>query len=266
MIPYVVAPAVHLGPYAIPVYGVLLFSSILVGHSIILRRAVGSGLDDGATRELIFWCTIAGLSGSHLWWLASLATPAIANDIFSLHGMVSFGGILGISTGIFILTLLKRPQVPRGMVLKWFDAATYAMVFGFCIGRIGCALEHDHLGIRSRSILAVAFPGGSRFDLGLLEVLFLIPLAIAVWFAGRRSWSSGFLSGTIFMIYGIFRVCLDSVRLERAYIFGISEDIWGGGVMILLGFIGLLLSGREEIGGTSRISTFSNPPANSTQR
>ena len=36
-------------------------------------------------------------------------------------------------------------------------------------GRFGCALQHDHLGIPSTYFLAVRFPGGPRFDLGLLR-------------------------------------------------------------------------------------------------
>jgi prolipoprotein diacylglyceryltransferase len=234
VLPYLATPALHAGPLPISVYAIFAFLSILAGQWISLRRSIRSGLDAGASRELIFWCSCLGLAGSHLWWLASHPN---SGSVISLKGMVSFGGIFGISVGI----VLKLLWAPLADVLKWFDAASYAMIFGQLIGRIGCALQHDHLGIRSRSFLAVAFPAGSRFDLGLLEFLFMIPFAVAVISLGRRAWPPGLLFGAIFMIYGAFRICLDTLRMEQAHILGVSEDVLGGSVMMLMGLGGLLL-------------------------
>jgi hypothetical protein len=57
------------------------------------------------------------------------------------------------------------------------DPWAYLNLYGFvvvviwaCV-RAGCTLAHDHPGRLTTSWLGVRFPGGTRFDLGLLELL-----------------------------------------------------------------------------------------------
>jgi phosphatidylglycerol:prolipoprotein diacylglycerol transferase len=233
---YIAVPELRVGPLTISAYGVLAFLSIVAGQWISFRRSVGSGLDAETSGRLVVGCAGAGLIGSHLWWMAAHGS----NDLFSLRGMVSFGGFLGISAGIALMILWH----PLASVLKWFDAAGYALVFGQTIGRAGCALQHDHLGIPSGSFFAVAFPGGPRFDLGLVELTFVLPLSVAVWFAGRRVWPPGGLFGVIFIVYGAFRLWLDTLRAEHAMILGVSEDVLGGSLMVAMGLGALWLCRR----------------------
>lgn len=238
MIPYIAAPELHAGPLTISAYGVMAFLSIVAGQWISFRRSVQSGLDAETSGRLVVCCAGGGLIGSHLWWMASHAST----DLFSLHGMVSFGGFFGISAGIALMIFWQ----PLSSVLKWFDAAAYSLVFGQTIGRAGCALQHDHIGIPSHSVFAVAFPDGPRFDLGLLELMFLLPVSLAVWLAGRRAWPTGLMFGAIFIVYGTFRLWLDTLRADPATIFGVSEDALGGWLMVAMGVATLGLSRRAR--------------------
>ncbi len=56
----------------------------------------------------------------------------------------------------------------------------WAFPFGWVFGRIGCALVQDHPGVWSSSWLAVQYPGGSRYDLAVLEVFLLPVLALLI--------------------------------------------------------------------------------------
>ena len=75
-------------------------------------------------------------------------------------------------------------------------------------------MAHDHPGIASRSFVAVDFPGGPRFDLGLLEMLFLIPMSIAWMLAWRRPRPAGTYVRATILTYAPVRFALDFLRAE----------------------------------------------------
>jgi phosphatidylglycerol:prolipoprotein diacylglycerol transferase len=112
----------------------------------------------------------------------------------------------------------------RGMAareqLRFVDCLIYALPFTLAVGRVGCALLHDHPGASSEHWLAVAFPDGPRFDLGLLEALYAAALAAVFALLGRRSWPDGFFIGLFFAAYGPARFALDSLRVSEARYFG----------------------------------------------
>src|SRR2546427_470013 len=96
----------------------------------------------------------------------------------------------------------------------------------------GCAWVHDHPGIRSMSWLSVRYPGGQRFDLGLLEMLFLALLAVCFLLLGRKPRAPGFFAGWTFVIYGSFRVGLDQSHANPPRWMGIRSSgsclpVWG---------------------------------------
>ena len=115
-----------------------------------------------------------------------------------------------------IAVALER-ETPR--LWTWLDTAAYAFVFAMLIIRLGCALAHDHVGIRTSSWLGVRFPDGTRYDLAVLEVLCLARLAALVYIVGRF-WtaSEALLSGLIAAIYGSCRFAIDAFK-ENAITF-----------------------------------------------
>jgi prolipoprotein diacylglyceryltransferase len=48
--------------------------------------------------------------------------------------------------------------------LRLLDTAAFAVPFAAALGRLGCALAHEHPGRLSKSWLAVRYPGGARYD------------------------------------------------------------------------------------------------------
>ena len=233
VLPELSLPAYHFGPLTVSPVTLFALAGILAYQWIFLRRCARARLDPGITREILFWCVVIGLAGAHLWWLLAHWKSVALRDVFSLHGVVSFGDILACClTGIVIMKLRGSTAAQRW---AWYDAGAYTFVFAEMIGRVGCALGHDHLGIFSTSWLAVQFPSGPRFDLGLLEFLFLALFGIVVWLLGRRARPEGFFLALVTFVYGLFRLLLDTVRSQPAQILGVNEDVIGGWLMVLIG-------------------------------
>jgi phosphatidylglycerol:prolipoprotein diacylglycerol transferase len=84
------------------------------------------------------------------------------------------------------------------------------------VGRLGCALQHDHPGVSSTHWLAVRFPDGPRFDLGLLEFLYVSVVAGLFAWLDRRPRPDGFYIGLFFAVYGPVRFAMDVLRVGEA--------------------------------------------------
>jgi phosphatidylglycerol:prolipoprotein diacylglycerol transferase len=99
------------------------------------------------------------------------------------------------------------------------------------IGRLGCTLAHDHPGLPSTSWIAVRFPEGPRYDLGLIEFLFLIALTAAFYFLDRRPRPVGFYFGLYGVMYGGFRIWLDTLHIQ-------PMRFYGGMAGVVIGLLG----------------------------
>jgi len=106
---------------------------------------------------------------------SSASTPS-SSSATSSGGL--FGGVVG------FLFYARRHPVD---VWRSADAIAFGLPVGWLFGRIACASIHDHPGVRSVSPFAVAWPGGSRFDLGLLEFMFVPLLIVGVLLVARHA-------------------------------------------------------------------------------
>jgi phosphatidylglycerol:prolipoprotein diacylglycerol transferase len=121
----------------------------------------------------------------------------------------------------------------------YFDLLAFSFPFGWIFGRAGCAIAHDHPGIRAYNWLSVNFPGGPRYDLGLLEFLLtLAAIPLFLWL-DRQPRPAGFYLGLGLLITGPFRFFLDSLHEPGVPRFILTPDqAWGllatvAGVLIL---------------------------------
>ena len=127
---------------------------------------------------------------------------------------------------------------------------------------------HDHPGRLSSSPLAVRFPGGARFDLGLFEFA-LTPLLIAVVvLVARRTRRPGAVSASLALAYAVLRFPLDALRAtdlgaasDPRYA-GLTPGQWAS--LALLGLAAYLLShawGHPLMGEPARDSREGSPPS-----
>ena len=222
MFPYIEQPALTIGSHTIYAFGILVGIGVVVGFEIIVRRAPKAGLDGREAARLAVWTLIWALVGSHVFSVVAYSPELLKAhplEIFKFWGSMSnIGGITGGMLGGWVV--MKRRGVSRAAMAGFLDSLAFAFPFGEIFGRGGCALAHDHLGIESTHWLAVQFPGGSRFDLGLLEFLSFLVIAGAFFLLDRRRWPSGFFLGLFFTLYGPVRFALYTLRIGEARYFG----------------------------------------------
>lgn len=193
-------------------FGLLVAIGTLVGHGVAARRARTLGVGRANVVDLfVLWIFFWGYVCGHMLDVVFYHPETLRQDPWELvkihHGLSSFGGIFGAVSSGLVFLYVKRLD-------RWVfaDLCTYAFPFGWLFGRAGCALVHDHKGRLTDSWLAVRFPEGARYDLGLLEWCF-IPLlcALVVW-VSRATRRPGMISGALAVGYASVRFPLDFLR------------------------------------------------------
>lgn len=233
LIPYItlpeltLLPAHALGgfppiPLSIKPFGALVATGIFLASHLTVKRARRIGLDERVMSSFIAWVVGIGLVGGHVFDELFYYPQRLAADPMSLFklwdGLSSFGGFLGAVIGMLIWR--RRYRVP---VLPYADNVMALLPLGWAFGRTGCATAHDHPGLLSDSWLAVQYPGGGRFDLGLLELLLTIPLMLAFLWLARKPRPWGFFSAIGCISYAPLRFALDFLREHDA----VPGDIHG---------------------------------------
>lgn len=214
MIPYVETPALEIGPVTLRAFPLLVVAAVSVGLVIGLRRGARNGFSDDELASLSGWMVVWGFVGAHVFQMAAYAPGRLLShplEIFRIWGtLASFGSIAGGLLGVWLM--MRRRGFSREKIWRYLELVGFVFPFSLAIGRLGCALAHDHLGLRSQHWLAVRFPDGGRFDLGLLEFFYVSGLCALWLWLDRRPRPTGFFFGTFFLLYGPVRFALDSLR------------------------------------------------------
>lgn len=248
MIPYFEQPELQLGPVRLEVFGILLVISILWAQWMILRRAQRSGIQREAMWRMCVWMLVAGFTGAHL---AKSILPDV--DRFLAYpwlvlltgGIASLGGLGGGLLGGIIYSTLQGAKGRE--TLGKLDVIAYALPSAWIFGRLGCAIIHDHRGLPATSWIAVRFPEGPRYDLGLIEFLFLIGLASLFYVLDQWPRQPGFFFGLYGVAYGGFRIWLDTLHIQPLRFFG-------GATAVLIGLAGWALMARHSKSGASQLA------------
>lgn len=226
MIPYYPQPVLEIAGTKFYAFGALVALALIVGCWVFLRRVRQQHLDSQFAK--IFIVAVAGVG-----YFASYALKIIIfmpqrffrEPVASLNtgpGIYSFGGLVG---GLLTAAwLMRRFQISPQDRWRYLDNLTFAFTCGWIFGRTGCSLAHDHVGILSNSPLAVRFPGGSRYDLGLLELIFTVLLAALFFFLDRQRRPAGLYFGLFFFTYGVFRIWRDTLEMDQPQLWGWSAD------------------------------------------
>ena len=298
MIPYVYIEDMSLGPLPVHPFGILVALGVVIGYSLAIRRARRLGVDVPQLRSLIGWVVVSGFVGAHLldsvlyYPNAVLQHPWLLAELW--NGLSSFGGFVGAALGALawkyyamkeVVSVGKHFRIVRPVrrekpvsLLSYADVILAVFPVAWIFGRAGCALVHDHPGVRAPagSWLAVAYGAGPsdhfgiltfrygnapRYDLGLLELIFTVVLAAGFALTWKRGRASGWyiVAGCIF--YAPVRFALDFLRIEagtggdRRY-GGLTPAQWACGCLLLFG-LGLAWRLRAR---SVRVSTAAGQP------
>lgn len=224
LIPYFEIPeltllrAGWLGPNSPPLslkpFGILVATGVYLGAFVATRYAARRGVSARAVSSFVYWVVALGFVGGHVLDVVFYSPERIASDPLSLirlwDGLSSFGGFAGAALGAF---LWRRRH--RVSILPYADLVASGLPLGWVFGRAGCAVVHDHPGIVSDAWFAVRYAGGARLDLGLLEMVLTIPIAVAFIVLQRRALPWGFFLACLCVAYAPLRFGLDFLRIPR---------------------------------------------------
>jgi phosphatidylglycerol:prolipoprotein diacylglycerol transferase len=196
------------------VFGLLVALAVIFGHWQAMAYASRHGASPERLAHMIGPMLIAGFVGAHLAVVALYRPEDFAEDWWKIwDGLSSYGGFAGA-----LAALLVYRAVHRIRLLPYADALLFGLAHGWILGRAGCAAVHDHPGRLTSFPLAVQFPAdhayaGTRFDLGLLEMLYTILLVVAVRLVIEpRVRRPGQMSAWIGLLYATVRFGLDFLR------------------------------------------------------
>jgi phosphatidylglycerol:prolipoprotein diacylglycerol transferase len=216
MIPFFrVHPIPVFGNLTLQPFGLLVGTGVLVGAWFAKRRAHQDGIPEKEIQDAIFWAVVPGFLMAH-WWTVFLYHPEWLDErgwsvVFKFwEGLSSFGGFFGAALGMFLyFRHLHKPW------LKHAEIIIQALVVGWVFGRLGCTIVHDHPGQHTDFFLAVQYPDGPRFDLGLYEFLYtlLVLLPVSLWLHSRKLVTGSILAAMI-LLYAPMRFTFDFLRLD----------------------------------------------------
>ncbi|MEZ4224042.1 MAG: prolipoprotein diacylglyceryl transferase [Polyangiaceae bacterium] len=198
-------------PLSIKPFGTLVAIGVYLGAILAVRQGRRLGFDEKTLVRFMMWIVAGGFLGGHVFDTLFYFPQRVLADPLSLlrlwEGLSSFGGFLG----AFLGALAFRARF-GGPTLPYMDVVASAFPTAWVFGRAGCSVAHDHPGVFSESWLAVPYPEGARFDLGILEMLWAVALALVFLRLRRRPRPWGFYLGTMCLSYAPFRFTLDFLR------------------------------------------------------
>jgi phosphatidylglycerol:prolipoprotein diacylglycerol transferase len=239
MFPYYVQPALTIAGKQFYVFGLLVALAVVVGSWLVMRRAERHGMDRAEATSLLLWTLGLGFLVSHLDSLA-FAQPEVFARPSTLweqpalwlnlwNGMSAFGGILGGALGAALSMWRRRWTSHQRWI--FLEAVAWSFPFAWAVARFGCYLAHDHPGIHTASWLAVRYPDGARYDLGLFDCFLALAVGGMFLWLDRRPRARGFYFLTFMFLYGPARLLLDNLRIEERF-FGLTAGQYGALVML----------------------------------
>ena len=238
MIPAIEVYTWKMGPVAFHAFGFLVTLGIFVGYLLARMRAKRFGVDPKDLSSFLRWMFVAAFIFAHMLDEIFYHPEALQQPwtlLFIWDGLSSYGGFIGTIVGGLLWAFVdSAPSFPffkirttHKPLLAISDLVASVFPAGWVFGRMGCAVVHDHPGSPSHSPLAVQFGFGPttdyglfalhhgvdpRYDLGLLECLFMIVIAIAFAFLWRMKLPLGSYLVALCIVYPPVRFVLDFMR------------------------------------------------------
>lgn len=215
MIPWFQYNVVYIGPIPIQVWGFFVACGIGLSLFLLYRRAKGAGYVPEKIIDQAMAMVIVGLVCARLFHIIFynptyyLAEPWRIVQIWH-GGMSSYGGFFGALLGF--LWYARRHSIKKRAQMRIADMMSFTAIFGWIVARIGCFMIHDHIGKQCNCFLSIQTEDGARLEMALLEIIVLLPLALAFIFLRKKKLPDGMITSILFLYYGIIRFTLDFFR------------------------------------------------------
>jgi phosphatidylglycerol:prolipoprotein diacylglycerol transferase len=242
-------------PPALHPFGILVASAVVLGTSLALRRGRKLGYDLELLNSFITWMLLFGFVLSHMLDQIFYHPEEIVRRPISLimvhEGLSSFGGFVGATIGVFVWKYFRwaplfsvggvsfsffRRRETSVPLLPFIDVIQAIFPTAWILGRSGCSVVHDHPGARAPegAFLAIDWPvpgehartvslgpidfvWGSvpRWDLGFLELVFTIFVAVCFMLTWRKKLPIGMYVVVVSLAYAPVRFCMDFLRITE---------------------------------------------------
>jgi phosphatidylglycerol:prolipoprotein diacylglycerol transferase len=261
MLPYFQQPSWQLGPLSIHAFGITVAVAMWLGLTMADQRFERGGLDPSLGRRLGGWMLLGGMLGAHFFSVLFYFPDDLRADpwlIFRVWTDISsLGGMLGGIVGACLFFVVRGSGLGTRTRLAYLDAIAFVFPFGLAIGRVGCALAHDHPGrvttfpfaisLRSHAAQAyvrgvydaagIALPTGAAnmgfHDLGLYECVFLALVMIPAFiYWNRRQRAPGFYLVAFATLYFPVRFALDLLRVSDARYLHLTPAQWSAALIL----------------------------------
>jgi phosphatidylglycerol---prolipoprotein diacylglyceryl transferase len=228
-----------IGKLTIHAFGILVATGILVGAWLTRKRGRELGLVDENVASMITTTLVVGFICAHLFDVFAYQPYGMRptwNEILNpTMAFSSFGGFAGAVAGL--VYWCKKNRQP---IMPYADSLGYGLATGWMFGRLGCFSAHDHPGMHTTFFLAVKYPDGPRFDLGLLEALWAMGVALSFAILRRKRRPLGTYVAILTTAYAPVRFGLDFLRTRNL---AMSDPRYGGLTPAQWGCFGVLVAG-----------------------
>ncbi|MEO8700865.1 MAG: prolipoprotein diacylglyceryl transferase family protein [Kofleriaceae bacterium] len=246
-LPYVTVQGVGSSPFLQP-FGLLILLGLCGGGAAMALSARRVNAKAGDALAIAGISVAVAFVFAHIfdvaWYRLGHDEPVpLATWLKLFDGISLVGGIAGVAVVVIIWTKARRLDTA-----VYADLAAIGCVVANTIGRIGCALVHDHPGVRTELPIGVDFPAmqaqwaGIRdipadetvrlHDLGLEELVLMIPLTAIVFLLHRRGARPGLVAAVAAIGYACLRFPLDFLRVNEPVRL-LTAGQWGCVVMVL---------------------------------
>jgi phosphatidylglycerol:prolipoprotein diacylglycerol transferase len=247
-------PFIHIGPIALPTYGLFVAIGILVGFFVLQKDLLRRGLS--ADPSVIIGVTaLAGLVGSRIYFLLETPQEFFANpwpQLFSTMGFTFTGAALA---GAIALILIARHY--RMPILQMLDIASPAAAIGYGFGRIGCLISGDgDYGVPTSLPWGMSFPNGlvptteRVHPTPIYEFLAAVVIFWILWRLGAR-WLNdkrdfGKLFGMYLLLSGVARFLVEIIRINPRVLWGLTNAQLASIAYVIVAAFLLLRSPRSS--------------------
>jgi phosphatidylglycerol:prolipoprotein diacylglycerol transferase len=155
---------VHVGPFSIHWYGLIMTTAIFVGTYVAGRYVARHGQNPGTVWEMLFWVLIPAIIGARLYFVFIqssrgpnglqnyLAHPLEILEVWQ-GGIHIYGAFIGGGIALVLFLLIKKLPI-----LIYLDAVALGLLIGQTIGRLGNFFNQELYGPPT------ALPWGLRID------------------------------------------------------------------------------------------------------
>jgi phosphatidylglycerol---prolipoprotein diacylglyceryl transferase len=222
---------VHIGPFALSWYGLIVAGAIAVGVRVVYAEARRRSLRMESLGDVVAWVVVGGLIGARLlhvidrWDMYAanpMQIPMLQNGGLAIEGAILGGALAGVIGA-------RRHRLP---IHRLSDAVAPGLVLGQALGRLGCLITGDALGPQTDGLWGIRYlnPGAMAPQLGVAyqptfayEAAWDLVVFAILWKLRKRVRGDGRLFAIYLGLYAVGKFALTFLRSEVIWLGGLQE-------------------------------------------